>query len=111
MVLTDEAMVWHNDGHTAILQINKNALEVVSVVCPHTGVKDAPCNHDDTECVVKWFLTTFGMECNVGVTKPAEMLKVAWTFVGDRHKELGSCQVWVIPIDDEAFSAWMVTQS
>lgn len=110
MVTTDEAMVWHNDGHVVVLQINKANLEVLSVLCPNEGAEDANCKHDDTPCVVKWFLSTFGMECNVGVSKPNDMLKIAWTFVGEKHKELGSCQVWVIPTDDEAFSAWMVTQ-
>jgi len=51
------------------------------------------------------------MECNVGVSKPTDLLGVAWTFVGETYKDLGSCQVWVIPTEDEAFSAWMVTQS
>lgn len=110
MVKTDDPMVWHNDGHVVHLRINKDLLEVVSVYCPHTENAERPCRHDDADCVVKWFMTTYGMECNVGVTKPTDMLNVAWTFVGEPHKDLGSCQVWVIPTDDEAFSAWMVTQ-
>lgn len=111
MVTTDEAMVWHNDGHAVVLRINKENLEVVSVICPHDGKEERPCGHSDTNCVVRWFLTTYGMECNVGVSKPTDILNVAWTFVGEVHRDLGSCQVWVIPTDDEAFSAWMVTQS
>lgn len=109
MVTTDTQMVWHNDGHIITLQINKANLEIVSVYCPHDDA-DAPCRHSDTKCVVIWFVETFGMDCNVGVCKPTDILKVAWTFVGEPHRELTACQVWIIPTDDEAFSAWMVTQ-
>lgn len=110
MVKTDEAMVWHNDGHALHLRINKDVLEVVSVTCPHKGKDESPCKHEDAPCVVEWFLMTYGMECNVGVSKPSDVLPIAWTFVGEVHRDLGMCQVWVIPTEDEAFSAWMVTQ-
>lgn len=105
----DEAMVWHNDGHILHLLLNKSVLEIVSVDCP--ALLDRKCEHDDTPCVVRWFLQTYGLDCNVGVASPTAEMRVAWTFIGDRHKELGSCQIWVIPTEDEAFSAWMVTQS
>ena len=111
MTNTDTHMVWHNDGHVIYMQINKSSLEILSVKCPHDGDRDAPCFHFDAPCVVKWFVETFGLECDVGVCKPAPELPVAWTFVGEQHKDLVSCQVWVIPTEDEAFSAWMVTQS
>lgn len=111
MVTTDDMMVWHNDGHYLVLQINKSVLEITKVHCPWSDVTDGPCRHNDADCVVQWFLTTYGMECNVGVAKPAETLPVAWTFLGEAHKDLATCQVWIIPVDDEAFSAWMVTQS
>lgn len=111
MVDTDEQMVWHNDNHVINLRINKDVLEVVSVICPHKPSEENRCFHNDAPCVVRWFLETFGMECNVGVSKPLDALVVAWTFIGDKYKDLGSCQVWIIPVDDEAFSAWMVTQT
>jgi hypothetical protein len=111
MVTTDSQMVWHNDGHIIHLQINKSNLEILSVHCPHIESSDAPCRHPEAKCVVKWFVETFGMECNVGVCKPTDELGVAWTFVGESHKELTACQVWIIPTEDEAFSAWMVTQN
>lgn len=110
MVKTDEEMVWHNDGHVAYLRINKDTLEIISVLCPNKNAEGSACSHEDAPCVVEWFLMTYGMECNVGVSKPMEALSIAWTFVGERHRDLGSCQVWVIPVEDEAFSAWMVAQ-
>jgi len=105
-----ETMVWHSDGHVVELQINRGELEVIRVRCPHEGNSFAPCAHEETPCVVKWFLQTFGMECNVGVATPSAEMEVAWHFIGTPRQELGSCQVWVIPVQDEAFSAWMVTQ-
>jgi hypothetical protein len=38
-------------------------------------------------------------------------MQIAWALVGDKHKDLGVCQVWVIPTQDEAFSAWISTQT
>lgn len=107
---TNDAMVWHKDGHSVTLQINKSELEVIGVHCPHGGETNAPCRHEETPCIVKWFLQTFGMECNVGVAVPSETMEIAWHFIGTERQELGSCQVWIIPVQDEAFSAWMVTQ-
>jgi hypothetical protein len=106
----NDAMVWHRDGHLVTLELNKSELQVTEIRCPHNEALDAPCRHDETPCVVKWFLKTFGMECNVGVASPSAEMEFAWHFVGTKHQELGSCQVWVIPVADEAFSAWMVTQ-
>lgn len=106
---TDE-MVWHKDGHSVTLQINKSELKIIGTHCPHSQSETAPCRHEETPCVVKWFLQTFGMECNVGVAAPKETMELAWNLIGTERQELGSCQVWVIPVDDEAFSAWMVTQ-
>lgn len=106
---TQQEMVWHNDGHSITLQINKSALEITEIHCPHDG--NGECHHHDTPCVVKWFLQNYGLECNVGVVKPSETLVLAWAYVGEKHTELTTTQVWVIPVDDEAFSAWMVTQS
>lgn len=107
-----DTMVWHKDGHVIELLINKSQLEVIAVHCPHENdVELSPCFHEETRCVVKWFLETFGMECNVGVATPAGSMEIAWHLIGTSRQELGSCQVWIIPVQDEAFSAWMVTQN
>jgi hypothetical protein len=39
-----------------------------------------------------------------------ENLQVAWTFAGEWHHELDQGQIWVMPVNDEAFSAWIITQ-
>lgn len=110
MVNTDEEIKWHNDGHIVFLLLNKDRLEIVDVACPNIGKEDSPCAHDDVKCVVDHFLKLYGLECNVGVVEPSGKISIAWAFIGDRHKDLGACQVWVIPTEDEAFSAWISTQ-
>ena len=107
---TTTEMVWHKDGHIVICQLNKSELQILGVVCPHKEKDDAPCRHSDAPCVVEWFMQTYGFECNVGVAKPSSEMEIAWHFIGDNYKDLGSCQVWVIPVADEAFSAWMISQ-
>lgn len=111
MVNTDEEIKWHNDGHIVTLLLNKDKLEITGVYCPKRGKEDSPCVHDDVSCVVEHFLNTYGLDCNVGVVAPSAELPIAWAFLGDRHKDLGACQVWVIPTEDEAFSAWIATQT
>lgn len=111
MVNTDEEIKWHNDGHAVMMLLNKDKIEIIGVQCPNKGKEDSPCEHDDSPCVVEYFLNLYGLECNVGVVDPSAEMKIAWAFIGDRHKDLGACQVWVIPTDDEAFSAWIATQA
>ena len=111
MVDTDEEIKWHNDGHVVTLLLNKDKLEITGVYCPNRGKEDSPCAHDDVTCVIEHFLNIYGLDCNVGVVTPSAELSIAWAFIGDRHKDLGACQVWVIPTEDEAFSAWIATQT
>ena len=104
-------MRWHDDNHVIFLQMNKAETRVIAVLCPFSFDESSPCRHVDAQCVVEWFLLRFGLECNVGVCDPAPEIKVAWSYVGDISKSLDMGQVWVIPISDEAFAAWLVTQS
>lgn len=110
MVETDQEIRWHNDGHIVTLSLNKDKLEIIDVYCSNKEKDDSPCQHDDVPCVVEYFLNLYGIECNVGVAPPNAKMPIAWALVGDRHKDLGSCQVWVIPTEDEAFSAWIASQ-
>lgn len=108
MTNATEEMVWHNDGHQIVLSLNKSELRIVEVSCPHGT--DGPCHNEETGCIVRWFLDRFGLDCNVGVAAPKETMAIAWTRVGEAYRPIEESQVWVIPTDDEAFSAWMVTQ-
>lgn len=111
MVNTEEEIRWHNDGHIVSMLLSKDKLEIVEVYCPNKDKEDSSCAHDDVPCVIEYFLNMYGLDCNVGVVVPSGQMPVAWAFIGDRHKDLGACQVWVIPTQDEAFSAWIATQS
>jgi hypothetical protein len=103
-----EEVVWHKDGHMIYAQINKSDLVITSVHCP--GHEERECKLGSFDCIVTWFLETYGMECNVGICDPSRELEIAWSAVGD-FSDSSMCQVWVIPTEDEAFAAWLVTQS
>ncbi len=96
-------MVWHKDGHIIHLQLNKENLVITHVTCP-----GGECAHK-VGCVVEWFIRRFGLDCNVGVCAPEENMEIAWCLIGD-ETDLDLSQVWVIPVKDEAFAAWLVTQ-
>jgi hypothetical protein len=106
----ESEITWNKDGHRVSLRIEKNNLVISGVSCPHLDTDNKPCHLTDDGCAVKWFLMMYGLECNVGVVDPAPELEIAWSIVGNPNEGLTSCQVWVIPVDDEFFSAWAVTQ-
>lgn len=99
--------LWHKDGHRIHLQINRNELSVLMVSCP--GHDDRACQMGRFHCAVQWFLDRFGLDCNVGVCDAASEIEVAWTIQGDPN-DPDLCQVWVIPVTDLAFSAWLEAQ-
>ena len=99
---------WHNDGHKITLRINKSELEVLHVEC--AAKDDSECRMDDGECVVRWFITRFGMECNAGSCPPEEIIEICWTIVGDK-RNVDSAQVWFMPMKDDVFAAWMISQN
>lgn len=102
---TEDASVWHNDGHSISLELNRANLIITEVKCP--GGEE--CKHQTHGCMVKWFIDRFGLECNVGVTQAAPEIDIAWMLTGDPY-DLESAQVWVIPTTDDAFAAWLITQ-
>lgn len=110
MTSEENEIVWHDDQHKIILQLNRSELKILSVICPNKDKDDSPCRHPDAPCVVEWFLLRYGFECNVGVCQPMPELTVAWGFVGEKHREIESGQVWIIPTNDEAFAAWLISQ-
>ena len=104
MSTINDEIVWHNDGHTIMLELNRAEVKVLYVSCPEEG----PCQHLTYGCMVRFFLSRFGLECNVGVAPPAEEMSIAWSMHGDSH-DLEAAQIWIIPTSDEAFSAWLFT--
>ena len=107
MITTDE-MVWHRDGHGIHLTIDRSNVVISSVDCPLHD--DRACRVGKFDCIVTYFLENYGLDCNVGSCDCAEYLELAWTAIGD-FSDSEQCQVWVIPTNDEAFAAWLVTQS
>jgi len=106
--LNSQEMVWHNDGHSISLRLNKAELEIVVIACP--GGESRACRYGDDECIVDYFIGRFGLDCNIGVCAPSEHLEICWSVSGDQNNpELA--QVWFVPVDDEVFYAWMTTQT
>ena len=105
MTSTEVASVWHNDGHSISLELNRASLIVTDVKCSD----GEECKHQTHGCMVRWFIERYGLECNVGVTPAAPEIDIAWMFDGDMY-DLESAQVWIIPVTDDAFAAWLITQ-
>ena len=103
-------MIWHKDGHSINLKLEKSLLVIDAINCPHEGLEDQPCHLTKDGCAVSWFVSMYGLECNVGVAQPKPELEVAWTYVGDPTDGIASGQVWIIPVEDEFFHAWSATQ-
>ena len=109
-------MEWHNDGHTVTLRLNKSELEVLEVTCPSDN--GGPCasdgrssaSSDGLGCIVQYFIRRFGMECNIGVCPPEEIMAICWAMVGDK-RDPDAAQLWFVPDNDEVFYAWMTQSS
>lgn len=102
-----EPSVWNVDGHRILLQLNRNELSIQMVMCP--SHESRSCKTNTVECLVTWFLEVYGLDCNVGVSEVSSDMELAWSVQGDvSDPEL--CQVWVIPVADEAFASWLETQ-
>jgi len=97
--------VWHDDGHQMHLELVKTEVVISSVSCP-----GGECSHPDTDCIVRWFLERYGLECNVGTCPADPDIRIAWTYIGSK-KDIESGQVWVIPSSDSLFSAWVEAET
>ena len=104
----NETTVWHSDGHSIYMVLNRNELEIQVVSCP--GGEDQACRVGNFECIVDWFIGRYGLDCNVGVCEVNPTMEIAWSVQGDTS-DPDLCQVWIIPVADEAFSAWLSTQN
>jgi hypothetical protein len=103
-----DEMMWHRDGHTINLKIVKSEIVIESVYCPEGDA--GACHEPQYGCLVQWFLMRFGMECNVGSCRAESPMEVCWTLIGD-PRDVESCQIWVMPVADEVFSAWLISLS
>lgn len=97
--------IWHNDGHSLLLRINRSELEILEVLCPAQDEK-AECKNINGECAVQWFIDRYGMDCNGGVCLAESQMKICWTLIGDKN-DYESAQLWFMPNSDEVFQAWL----
>jgi len=100
--------VWHNDGHSIKLRINRAELEVLEVTCPSREKGSGECLNQNNDCIVTKFILNYGLDCNGGVCPAAEDIEICWTVIGDKNNE-DSCQVWFMPMTDEIFNAWLIS--
>jgi hypothetical protein len=111
--MADETVIqWHNDGHFINLILSKSNLLIDSVECPADDTKDSPCRHESIDgCAVRWFISRYGFDCNVGVVPVESRMQIAWTLVAESLYDPELWQVWIIPTADEVFSAWVEAQN
>lgn len=107
-VITDD-VCWHKDGHTIHVQLNRSETVITHIHCPNGETGE--CHIGKFTCIVSWFLERYGLECNVGICELTPEIEIAWSAVGEDYDDPELCQVWVIPVNDEAFSAWLISQS
>jgi hypothetical protein len=100
-------VIWHNDGHSLWLSIEKAELQILEVSCPDT--EDAECKSKQG-CVVQWFVKLYGLDCNIGTCAPEEHIEICWSLVGDPDM-LDIAQLWFVPVKDEVFYAWMTSRA
>jgi len=98
---------WHTDGHVVSISLEQSHLQIVLLRCPH-GKQGGPCETREEPCAVEYFINAFGLECNVGSAGAQPEMEIAWTLLGDSF-DLGSCQLWWLPLEDAAFASWLGT--
>jgi len=81
--MEDNELVWHTDGHKIRLRLNKTEVEIIETTCPNGN--SGACWHSRSGCLVQFFLTRYGFECNVGVCPIEEVLELCWSIAGDRN--------------------------
>jgi len=98
--------VWRNDGHEMFVTLRNSECNLEIAACPHRDKPDTDCFSAEADgCIVRWFLDTYGLECNVGIAPAASRMTIAWTRMGG--ETLNDCQVWVMPAEDEAFRGFL----
>jgi hypothetical protein len=106
--MSESIMTWHEDGHSFFVTIDKSFVIPTMFHCPNRADETAVCMHGG-DCVVERFVDVYGFDCNVGVVEVSGPVEIAWTVVGD-VSDPDNCQIWIIPIKDEFFSAWATGQ-
>lgn len=101
--------MWHNDGHSIVLRINRADLEILDIICPNQE-SGGGCMNIHQECAVRWFIGRYGMDCNGGVCPADRQIRICWTLIGDKN-DYESAQLWFMPLNDEVFQAWLTSNT
>lgn len=102
---------WNPDGHQLKFVIDGEHLLVSMANCPNKRQKGTECWNEQAEgCIVDWFITQYELSCNHGTATVNGLMDIAWSIQGDT-RDLASCQVWFLPIEDEAFASWFVERT
>lgn len=107
----ETVLEWNNDHHILKVILNKTVFVIDDVVCPNNESSGTCYNESISGCLVKWFVTRYGFDCNVGVANASHEIEIAWTLVSESLYDPELWQVWIIPTSDEVFSAWLSTQN
>ena len=104
-------LVWHTDSHFIDLSLDKDQIRVSCMVCPFGGSKESDCYHEGIDgCIVKHFVTVYGLECNVGQAEVAARIEVAWAMTGSSW-DADLVSFYFIPVEDPSFKDWFEAQS
>lgn len=105
----DLSAEWHTDQHKITLMLSGDEI-LVSTYCPNGKVRGECFNERLNTCVVNYFMDLYGLECNVGVARVEPNMEIAWSLVGDPY-DLDASQLWVMPVEDTAFSSWLTERN
>lgn len=100
-----DELTWHNDGHAIYLSLQGPEVLIQQVTCPGDG----PCTHRGV-CIVDYFISRYGFECNIGSCEPAGEMEICWAVAGNPDRDFDEAQLWFVPINDEVFYAWMTSR-
>lgn len=106
--MADTELLWHTDGHSIRMRLNKTDVEIIETICPNH--ETAECKNARVGCIVQFFISRYGFECNVGVCPMQEVLEISWSLSGDVN-DPEACQLWFVPMNDEAFHAWLISKN
>lgn len=94
-----------------LLSINKSELKVSVPACPHGESESAACFHVGASgCIVKHFVSVYGLDVNIGSTDASPNMEIAWAREGSEW-DIDLANLYIIPVSDPTFSDWLAAQS
>ncbi len=89
------------DGHKVVFGLNKDAVSIVRVECPHDSGAKGVCNANRSYCVVRRFINIFGTDFCVGSAVIGGPVEIAWMAAfGDSDIDPSVGAIYFTPVDD-----------